>query len=113
MLRRTKESVLEDLPPLTEITLSIDLSLEERELYGRRKERTTDDIETQLARGDSRARMQLFALLTKLRQLSCNPRLVFSDNGMPSSKLATFENLVKQLIAGGHKALVFSQFVVI
>ena len=69
------------------------------------------DIETQLAQGDNSARMQLFALLTKLRQLSCHPRLVFSDIDMPSSKLATFETLVKQLIAGGHKALVFSQFV--
>ena len=111
VLRRTKESVLDDLPPLTEITLSIDLSDEERELYQGVMSEQLDEIETQLARGDNTARMQLFALLTKLRQLSCHPRLVFSDIDMPSSKLSTFENLVKQLIAGGHKALVFSQFV--
>jgi SNF2 family DNA or RNA helicase len=111
VLRRTKESVLKDLPPLTEITLSVDLSFEERELYEGVMREKLDEIETRLSQGDNTARMQLFALLTKLRQLSCHPRLVFSDIDVPSSKLATFENLVHQLIAGGHKALVFSQFV--
>ena len=111
VLRRTKESVLDDLPPLTEITLSIDLSQEERELYEGVMREKLEEIETQLAAGDNTARMQLFALLTKLRQLSCHPRLVFSDIDVPSSKLSTFETLIKQLIAGGHKALVFSQFV--
>lgn len=111
VLRRTKESVLDDLPPLTEITLTVDLSQEERELYEGVKREQLDEIETQLTQGDNRARMQLFALLTKLRQLSCNPRLVFSEIDIPSSKLATFETLVRQLIDGGHKVLVFSQFV--
>ena len=111
VLRRTKESVLDDLPPLTEITLSVDLSQEENELYEGVKRDELMTIETQLSHGDNKARMQLFALLTKLRQLSCNPRLVFPDIDIPSSKLATFESLVLKLIAGGHKALVFSQFV--
>ena len=111
ILRRTKESVLDDLPPITEITLSVDLSDEERELYEGVKREQLEEIERRLTHGDSSARMDLFALLTKLRQLSCHPRLVFQDINMPSSKLSMFEGLVRKLIEGKHKALVFSQFV--
>ena len=57
VLRRTKESVLDDLPPLTEITLSIDLSLEERELYEGVMREKLEEIETQLAAGDNTARI--------------------------------------------------------
>jgi SNF2 family DNA or RNA helicase len=111
ILRRTKESVLKDLPPLTEITLTVDLSDEERKLYEGVKQEQLDSIENRLANGDNSARMELFALLTRLRQLSCHPRLVFPEIDMPSSKLRMFEEQVTQLITGKHKVLVFSQFV--
>jgi SNF2 family DNA or RNA helicase len=111
ILRRTKENVLDDLPPLTEITLTVDLSDEERNLYEGIKMEHLYEIEEQLSQGDSKARMQLFALLTKLRQISCHPRLAFSDIDMESSKLNAFKTLVSRLIEGNHKVLVFSQFV--
>ena len=111
ILRRTKESVLDDLPPITELVHSIELSDDERQLYESVKRDQLADIERQLSLGDTGARMELFALLTKLRQLSCHPRLVFPEIEIPSSKLNYFEELVRQIIDGGHKVLVFSQFV--
>lgn len=111
ILRRTKESVLDDLPPITELVHSIELSDDERQLYESVKREQLADIERQLSLGDTGARMELFALLTKLRQLSCHPRLVFPEIEIPSSKLSYFEELVRQIIDGGHKVLVFSQFV--
>ena len=111
ILRRTKESVLDDLPPITELVHSVDLSDDERQLYESVKREQLADIERQLSRGDTGARMELFALLTKLRQLSCHPRLVFPEIDIPSSKLAYFKELVRQIIDGDHKVLIFSQFV--
>ncbi len=111
ILRRTKESVLDDLPPLTETTHSVELSDEERQLYEAVKREQLAEIERQFAQGDTQAHMELFALLTKLRQLSCHPRLVFPNIDVPSSKLNYFEELARQIISGGHKVLVFSQFV--
>ena len=111
ILRRTKESVLDDLPPITELVHSIELSDDERQLYESVKREQLADIERQLSHGDTGARMELFALLTKLRQLSCHPRLVFPEIDTISSKLSYFEELVRQIIDGGHKVLVFSQFV--
>ncbi|MEC7084784.1 MAG: C-terminal helicase domain-containing protein, partial [Bacteroidota bacterium] len=90
---------------------TVDLSDEERNLYEGIKMEHLYEIEEQLAQGDSKARMQLFALLTKLRQISCHPRLAFSDIDMESSKLNAFKILISRLIEGNHKVLVFSQFV--
>jgi SNF2 family DNA or RNA helicase len=51
------------------------------------------------------------AELMRLRRAACHPRLVLPDTAIVSSKLAAFEELVDELRQGGHRALVFSQFV--
>ena len=77
ILRRTKDTVLKELPPRTEITLQAELSKTERKLY--------EDIRlaalTELSGpGDGQHagehRIRTLAWLTKLRQLACHPRLV-------------------------------------
>ena len=59
--------------------------------------------------------MKVLAQLTRLRLACCNPRLVLDketgDSVPPSAKLAAFGRIVERLRAGGHRALVFSQFV--
>ena len=47
----------------------------------------------------------------RLRQACCNPKLISSETAIPSSKLLVFSQLIEELIAGGHKVLVFSQFI--
>jgi SNF2 family DNA or RNA helicase len=111
ILRRTKENVLKDLPPITEITLSVHLSDKERQVYEGLKSERMEEIQNMLAMGDQKARMKLFALLTQLRQICCNSRLVLPDMDIQSAKLNAFEGLVRRLIENGHKVLVFSQFV--
>ena len=55
--------------------------------------------------------MQVIAAIIKLRQAACNPRLINENLSIVSSKLQAFSDLLDELIAGGHKVLVFSQFV--
>ena len=64
--------------------------------------------------GVAKSQIHILAGLTKLRQAACDPRLL----GLPrefshddSGKLATLRELVNEVESGGHKVLVFSQFV--
>jgi superfamily II DNA or RNA helicase len=107
ILRRTKSQVARELPARTETDLLVPLSAEERALY--------DDVRLAAAAdlgaitGDT-ARFQVLAALTRLRLTACHPRL--QDRGWqgPASKLARFLELVRDLSASDHRALVFSQF---
>jgi len=56
------------------------------------------------------APMQVLAELMRLRRAACDPRLVSAELGLVGSKMAEFERIVRELVEGSHKALVFSQF---
>ncbi|MCF8371841.1 MAG: DEAD/DEAH box helicase [Bacteroidales bacterium] len=109
ILRRNKNDVLDDLPEKTEINLHISLSDEERAMYEVLRENAIAQINGLEGDGGSK-HIQILAEITKLRQMSCNPRLVAPDCNIPSSKLEALENLVDDLIDARHQALVFSQF---
>lgn len=105
ILRRTKTEVLEELPQKTEITLDVILSEKERALYELFREGASRNLQN----GQMNA-IEALAELTKLRQLVCDPRLVDPVLEIKSSKTEVFLQLIKELQAGGHRALVFSQF---
>jgi SNF2 family DNA or RNA helicase len=109
VLRRKKSEVLDDLPEKTEITLRIEPSEPERALYRALREQALARVH---ASGQpAQARMQLFAELTRMRRAACHPALVVPEGNVPSSKLAALESLLDELRQGGHRALLFSQFV--
>ena len=54
--------------------------------------------------------MIVLAEITKLRQICCDPNLIFDDYSGESAKLDTCIDLVKSGIEAGHKILLFSQF---
>ncbi|PAY17397.1 helicase [Rhodopirellula sp. SM50] len=110
ILRRTKEKVLRELPPRTEITLQAHLSTEERAMYDEARVAAL----AELSGGDAKPgehRMRTLAWLTKLRQLACHPRLVDRMWDKGSAKLSLLDSLVDELRDGEHRALIFSQFV--
>jgi SNF2-related domain/Helicase conserved C-terminal domain len=109
VLRRKKSEVLDDLPQKTVITLRIEPSAEERALYAALREQALAKV---VAPGAAaQARIQILAELMRLRRAACHPRLVLPETTIESSKLNAFEELVDELRQGGHRALVFSQFV--
>ncbi|MDR1943630.1 MAG: hypothetical protein LBQ19_02300, partial [Synergistaceae bacterium] len=110
VLRRTKEQVLTELPPKTEITLRVDMKEEERAVYEAVRRNAIEAMEST----DQQAqRFVIFAQLIKLRRACCNSSLVLKDADYPrpSAKLDAFSEIMEDLLAGSHKALVFSQFV--
>ena len=55
-------------------------------------------------------KLQLLAELTKLRQICCNPLLIYENYDGASAKVEVCMELLHNAIEGGHKVLLFSQF---
>ncbi|MEL6276259.1 MAG: SNF2-related protein, partial [Bacteroidota bacterium] len=108
ILRRRKEEVLEELPPKTEVTLTVELSQPERAFYEALRQTALEQIED--SEGPNR-RFQILAQLMKLRQAACHPRMVDPSLDIGSSKLELISNTITELRENKHKVLVFSQFV--
>ncbi len=108
ILRRRKDEVLRELPPKTEVNLSVELSAAERAFYEALRQAALDNIER--AEGPNR-RFHILAELMKLRQAACHPKMVDPQLEISSSKLGLVAETIQELREGGHKMLIFSQFV--
>ena len=111
LLRRTKAQVLQDLPPRTEIIHRVEPSEQERTFLEALRQSASERVK-QLEReeGDGASSFHVLAELTRLRRAACDPRLVAPELGIVGAKAQAFEQIVRELIDGQHKALVFSQF---
>ena len=108
ILRRLKSKVLDYLPPKTEITLSVTLEEKvERQFYELLRRNAWEDLSS----GGDVSRNAICAHLTTLRRACCHPSLVAPKAKMPGAKMELLMELVDELRAGGHRALVYSQFV--
>ena len=110
LLRRTKNQVLEELPPKTEINISIEMSTEESAFYEALRRSSVAQIESMQEEKGGAVHLRILAELTKLRRACCHPALVTKEINIESSKLSMFIEIVNDLIGNMHKALVFSQF---
>lgn len=114
ILRRLKGDVLDDLPPRTEQVITVEASQREQELYEALRLSTLEELEkNKLAPNkNGQRRLQILSSLTKLRQFCCDPALLGKElKSGESSKTKAFEDLLDEALSGGHRLLVFSQFV--
>lgn len=115
VLRRTKGQVLQDLPPRTELILSVVPEAAEAAHYEALRRHAMQEVsELSEAAGGAQAgqaRFNILAQLTKLRRAACDPRLPSPEFGIAGAKVQAFAELAIELTANGHKTLVFSQFV--
>jgi len=112
-MRRTKELVAKDLPTKTEQVLFVELDPKHKQLYDLHLQRERQRVLGLLAEegGMRKNRFVILQSLMKMRQLALHPALVGSEHKkIPSSKLESLLEQVETLTAGGHKALIFSQF---
>lgn len=115
VLRRTKAEVLRELPERTEVTMRLELSSDERALYEAVRREALSEVESG-AESTEPNRMRVLAGIMRLRRMCCHPRLATPEHRaatstMTASKTHAFLELVRELREGGHRALVFSQFV--
>lgn len=112
LLRRTKEEVLDDLPPKTEQILSCALSKEQRKEYEELRDHYRSILMTKEAEvGLNRMKMNVLEALLRLRQAACHPGLIDKERrGEDSAKLDVLIPKLEEIVSSGHKAIVFSQF---
>ena len=115
LLRRTKEEVTPELPPLLEEVIYCDMSDEQQSRYEKEKNKIRNNlIENTINKGNSPTRNSSFMALQglmRLRLLANHPILTDKEFIGESGK---FEQVIMQfesLKAGNHKVLIFSAFV--
>lgn len=111
ILRRIKKDVLKELPPKIESVMTCKLTDEQKKVYlaylQHIKGRIQDEVQE---KGFERSRIQILSALTRLRQICCHPSLFLENYTGGSGKLDLLLEIIDELIDGGHRALIFSQF---
>ncbi|WP_137938516.1 DEAD/DEAH box helicase [Chitinivorax sp. B] len=114
ILRRTKDQVVQDLPPKTVIVRRVELHGKQRDLYETVRIAMDDRIREQVAcKGLARSRIVILDAMLKLRQVCCDPRLVRLDAARQvteSVKLTLLMQMLSDRVEAGRRILVFSQF---
>ena len=108
ILRRMKKEVLKELPDKTETIMYANMGDEQSKVYSA----NVADVKKTLAKDlkDGADRIKILAMLTRLRQICCDPSLVYDNYEGGSAKLEQCIDLVSSCVGSGHKILLFSQF---
>ncbi len=111
ILRRTKSQVAPELPERTEQTLYCELEGKQRTQYEELRDHYRNALLSRVRTGGmEKSRMQILEALLRLRQAACAPALIDHDADAPSAKLDLLLEELRDVLASGHRALVFSQF---
>ena len=112
ILRRTKEMVAKDLPPVTEQTVFCDMTEEQTKLYDEEKSAVRNSILKNIeSAGKEKSAIVVLQGLMKLRQISNHPVMAYEDYQFGSGKFETVLQNMESVVSEGHKILVFSSFV--
>ena len=109
VLRRLKSQVLSELPPKIEKTIVIPFDKEEQAFYEALRRNAVEKL-SKLSKQEQK-RIHILAEIMRLRRACCHSALVQPEVSISSTKLRVFLELVEELRANNHRALVFSQFV--
>jgi superfamily II DNA or RNA helicase len=107
VLRRRKQEVAPELPPLTEIVLRCPLDAEERRVYDGLRVAAELELPKLQSGGGM---LEALELLLRLRQAACHSALVPGQEATRSSKVELLLAQLTEVTAAGHRALVFSQW---
>ncbi len=115
LLRRLKIDVAKELPPKIEKIAPCSLTADQRLVYNEVLQQSRRKIQDLISeRGFQRSRMEILTTLMRLRQVCCHLDLLKLDgikSEHPSAKMDLFFELLDEAMDGGHRVLVFSQFV--
>ncbi|EOU1842103.1 DEAD/DEAH box helicase [Clostridium perfringens] len=111
ILRRLKEEVLSELPEKLEKKYLVEMKGKQKQLYSFYVKAIKNQLnENKSSEKSGRDKINLFAYLTKLREICLDPSIVVPDYKGGSSKLTVVKEIVKDASESGKKILLFSQF---
>ncbi|MEI6563974.1 MAG: SNF2-related protein [bacterium] len=115
LMRRLKVEVAKDLPPRIERIASCTLSADQKAVYKQLIDSSRNKLTDLVAKqGFQKSRMEVLKTLLRLRQVCCHLDLLRMEGlkvEAPSAKMDLFFELLDEALDGGHRVLVFSQFV--
>lgn len=111
LLRRLKEDVLPELPQKMESIETVELQIDQKELYAAYLAKLRHDTMKHLDKDTLRKnRIKILAGLTRLRQICCHPALFVDGYKGSSSKFELLLQIVEEAKISGKRVLIFSQF---
>lgn len=113
ILRRMKEDVLKDLPPVAEILYHCHLTEAQKELYHSYAASAKEELSRLVQKeGFDKIQIHVLATLTRLKQICCHPAIFAKDRPETgdSAKYDMLMELLPSLIEGKHKTVIFSQY---
>lgn len=110
VLRRLKSEVLKDLPEKLEENVYARMEGEQQALYDAHVQQMKQMLDEKSEREFRTEKLQILSELTKLRQICCDPALLFEGYRGESAKTEMCIELLLNAVNSGHKVLLFSQF---
>ncbi|MFC1734027.1 DEAD/DEAH box helicase, partial [candidate division KSB1 bacterium] len=112
IMRRTKQEVAKELPPLTEEIYYCDMTDEQKEIYQSEKNKIRNHVlENVQKEGIEKSAIVVLQALTKLRQLANHPLLIDQQYKYSSGKFEEVCRNIETLLDENHKVLIYSSFV--
>ncbi|MDB4334857.1 DEAD/DEAH box helicase [bacterium] len=112
ILRRTKDKVAKDLPPISEQVYYCDLPEDHKSIYEQEKSGIRNQLLQAIERnGIEKSSIMALQALTRLRLLANHPVLVEEDYTGQSGKLNVVMDTLDNIVTEKHKVLIFSSFV--
>jgi SNF2 family DNA or RNA helicase len=112
ILRRKKDEVAVDLPPVSEQVIYCSMTDKQRKFYETEKSLVRNFIFEKIEnQGIEKSSMIVLQGLTRLRQIANHPLLVDDNYTEESGKFNEISRNIENIISEGHKVLVFSSFV--
>ncbi len=113
LLRRKKEEVEKDLPPKTEIIIKLKMNGDQQAAYEATAQKYRNELELEKETQSDKKNNAIKVLegILRLRQICLFPELANNNyKDIPSAKFEYFKEQIKEILAEGHKVLIFSQF---
>ncbi|MBR4489899.1 DEAD/DEAH box helicase, partial [bacterium] len=110
ILRRLKSEILDELPDLIIKEYPVEMTQKQKDVYLAAMLRGKAEF---IDRGDSINKIEILALLSKLRLAADHPSLAAEGAFDPelSGKIAAVRELCEEIFSGGGRVLIFSQYV--
>ena len=109
ILRRTKKDVLTELPDKIENNVIIPFTPEEEKIYLANLSTINSELQSAI-QVNHIDKIQILAMMTRLRQLCCDQRILYKDIIEPSSKLKACMDIIETAKENNQKVLLFSSF---
>ncbi len=111
MLRREKKDVIKELPPKIEHKVVVEMTKEQKKLYAAYLTQSKEEIDMEIReKGFKNSRFKILSILTRLRQICCDPTTFVDNFKGESGKMEALDDLLEDSIKSGNRILLFSQF---